>query len=142
MVLGRGDDYPIHQMPEPVAYAGTDRNFYDRYFFNGYAPDGTGFFAIALGVLSLCGAVTGLVVSVALTVLLPNELRGLCIGAFIAVAGLIGFGLAPWIVTRVSAFMGGETMLAEALAIVGVSVSTLSFLAFIMAMRRVPEPVR
>jgi len=79
---------------------------------------------------------------VALTVLLPNELRGLCIGAFIAVAGLIGFGLAPWIVTRVSAFMGGETMLAEALAIVGVSVSTLSFLAFIMAMRRVPEPVR
>ncbi|HAG37242.1 MAG TPA: MFS transporter [Erythrobacter sp.] len=104
-------------------------------------PSITGF-AIALGVLSLCGAVTGLVVSVALTVLLPNELRGLCIGAFIAVAGLIGFGLAPWIVTRVSAFMGGETMLAEALAIVGVSVSTLSFLAFIMAMRRVPEPVR
>ena len=104
-------------------------------------PSITGF-AIALGVLSLCGAVTGLVVSVALTVLLPNELRGLCIGAFIAVAGLIGFGLAPWIVPRVSAFMGGETMLAEALAIVGVSVSTLSFLAFIMAMRRVPEPVR
>ena len=104
-------------------------------------PSITGF-AIALGVLSLCGAVTGLVVSVALTVLLPNELRGLCIGAFIAVAGLIGFGLAPWILTRVSAFMGGETMLAEALAIVGVSVSTLSFLAFIMAMRRVPEPVR
>ena len=104
-------------------------------------PSITGF-AIALGVLSLCGAVTGLVVSVALTVLLPNELRGLCIGAFIAVAGLIGFGLAPWIVTRVSAVMGGETMLAEALAIVGVSVSTLSFLAFIMAMRRVPEPVR
>lgn len=99
-------------------------------------------FAVALGVLSLCGAVTGLVVSVALTVLLPNELRGLCIGAFIAVAGLIGFGLAPWIVTRVSAFLGGEAMLAEALAIVGVSVSTLSFLAFIMAMRRVPEPVR
>ena len=104
-------------------------------------PSITGF-AIALGVLSLCGAVTGLVVSVALTVLLPNELRGLCIGAFIAVAGLIGFGLAPWIVTRVSAFMGGETMLAEALAIVGVSVSTLSFLAFIMAMRRAPGPVR
>ena len=50
MVLSRGDDYPIHQTPEPVAYAGTDRNFYDRYFFNGYAPDGSGFFAIALGV--------------------------------------------------------------------------------------------
>ncbi|MEC8714316.1 MAG: hypothetical protein VXY04_03755, partial [Pseudomonadota bacterium] len=50
MVLSRGDDYPIHQTPEPVAYAGTDRNFYDRYFFNGYAPDGSGFFAAALGI--------------------------------------------------------------------------------------------
>lgn len=50
MVLTRGDDFPIHQTPEPVAYAGTDRNFYDRYFFNGYAPDGSEFFAVAFGV--------------------------------------------------------------------------------------------
>ena len=50
MVLSRGDEYPIHQTAEPVAYSGTDRNFYDRYFFNGYAPDGSGFFAAALGV--------------------------------------------------------------------------------------------
>ena len=52
MVLTKGDDYPIHQTAEPVAYAGTDRNFYDRYFFNGYAPDAgeDGFFAAALGV--------------------------------------------------------------------------------------------
>ena len=49
-MLSRGDDYPIHQRPEPVATAGTDRNFYDRYFFNGQAPDGRGFFAAALGV--------------------------------------------------------------------------------------------
>ncbi|MGY6552111.1 MAG: hypothetical protein ACXIT4_09505 [Erythrobacter sp.] len=50
MVLSRGDDYPIHQTPDPIAYSGTDRNFYDRYFFNGYAPDGGGFFAAAFGV--------------------------------------------------------------------------------------------
>jgi hypothetical protein len=98
--------------------------------------------AIMLGIISAAGAVTGLVVSVALTVYIPNELRGLCIGAFIAVAGLIGFGLAPWIVTRVSAMMGGEAMLAEALALVGVVVSALSFGAFWLAMRRAPEPVR
>ena len=48
-MLSKGDDYPIHQRPEPVAWAGTDRNFYDRYFFNGYAPDGSEFFAFALG---------------------------------------------------------------------------------------------
>lgn len=36
-MLTRGDDYPLHQTPEPIALAGTDRNFYDRYFFNGYS---------------------------------------------------------------------------------------------------------
>jgi hypothetical protein len=52
MALTRGDDFPIHQTAEPVAYAGTDRNFYDRYFFNGYAAEGDGdaMFAAAFGV--------------------------------------------------------------------------------------------
>lgn len=52
MALSKGDDYPIHQTPEPVAYAGTDRNFYDRYFFNGYSTEtgNTAFFAAAFGV--------------------------------------------------------------------------------------------
>jgi hypothetical protein len=49
-MLTKADDYPIHQTPEPIAYSGTDRNFYDRYFFNGYTPDGSLFFAGALGV--------------------------------------------------------------------------------------------
>lgn len=49
-MLTWGDDYPIHQTPEPVAFAGSDRNFYDRYFFNGYSADGSVFFAAALGV--------------------------------------------------------------------------------------------
>ena len=50
MTLSKGDDYPIHQTPEPIAFSGTDRNFYDRYFFNGYGPDGEDFFACAFGV--------------------------------------------------------------------------------------------
>ena len=50
-MLTRGDDYPVHQTSEPIAQVGTgDRNFYDRYFFNGYSRDGEIFFAIALGV--------------------------------------------------------------------------------------------
>ncbi len=54
MVLTRGDDFPIHQTPDPIAYSGSDRNFYDRYFFNGYALEtpagGEVFFAAAFGV--------------------------------------------------------------------------------------------
>ena len=44
------DDYPIHQTPEPIAQPSTgDRNFYDRYFFNGYRADGELYFAAAWG---------------------------------------------------------------------------------------------
>ncbi len=44
------DDYPIHQTPDALAQrGGGDRNFYDRYFFNGWARDGSLFFAAALG---------------------------------------------------------------------------------------------
>ncbi len=50
MVLTKGDDFPIHQTSEPIAYSGTDRNFYDRYFFNGYGAEGDDFFALAFGV--------------------------------------------------------------------------------------------
>ena len=49
-VLTSFDDYLVHQTPLPVAHPGTsDPNAYDRYFFNGYAPDGSLFFAAALG---------------------------------------------------------------------------------------------
>jgi len=101
------------------------------------SPSVTGF-AVAIGALILCGTVTGLITSVALTVLVPNEMRGLCIGAFIAVAGLIGFGVAPTLVAATSGLLGGEAHLAEALAIVGVVVSALSFIAFLFAMKRAP----
>ncbi len=43
------DDYPIHQTAEPVAHpASADPNHYDRYFFNGYTPDGAVFFGGAM----------------------------------------------------------------------------------------------
>ena len=55
--VGRGatmisalDDYCIHQTPDYLRVPGTtDRNFYDRYFFNGYRTDGSLSFGIAFG---------------------------------------------------------------------------------------------
>lgn len=49
-MLTKGDEYPVHQTPEPIAFSGTDRNFYDRYFFCAYQPDGSGYCATAFGV--------------------------------------------------------------------------------------------
>ena len=44
------DDLPIHQTPAPIAHPATgDPNHYDRFFFNGYDPDGGYFFALAMG---------------------------------------------------------------------------------------------
>jgi hypothetical protein len=47
-MLSKLDDYPIHQTPEPIAHpASSDRNVYDRYWFNGYQDDGAFYFGIA-----------------------------------------------------------------------------------------------
>ena len=49
-MISKLDDYPIHQTADPLAVPATsDRNVYDRYWFNGYAEDGEFYFGIALG---------------------------------------------------------------------------------------------
>ncbi|MDF7775792.1 MFS transporter [Sphingomonas sp. AOB5] len=110
------------------------------------APDVT-WLGIGFGVLILCGTITGLITAIAITVLLPNELRGLCIGAFLTLAGLIGFGVAPPLIGAISDAMGeGGRHLGTATAWVSVIVGAISCVAFWMAMRRAPasataEPV-
>ena len=50
-MLNKLDDYPIHQTPEPIAVLATsDRNAYDRTWFNGYAGDGSYYFGIGMAV--------------------------------------------------------------------------------------------
>ncbi len=46
-MLSKFDDYPIHQTTQPIAHPATsDRNHYDRYWFNGYSQDGEFYFGI------------------------------------------------------------------------------------------------
>ena len=47
-MLTKGDDFPIHQKPSPLAEVGSSRNFYDRYFFNGYSHEDEIFFGAVL----------------------------------------------------------------------------------------------
>ncbi len=50
-MLNKLDDYPIHQTPEPIAHPATsDRNVYDRTWFNGYANDGSYYFGIGMAI--------------------------------------------------------------------------------------------
>ena len=57
-MITQGDDYPIHQTPEPVQQVFTsDRNFYDRFFFNGYFREGEPYFAVAMGIYPNVGII-------------------------------------------------------------------------------------
>ena len=50
-MLNKLDDFPIHQTPEPIAVPATsDRNVYDRTWFNGYANDGSYYFGIGMAI--------------------------------------------------------------------------------------------
>jgi hypothetical protein len=50
-VLSPADDLPIHQIAEPIRQVGTsDRNFYDRYYFNMHPSSGDLFTIFGLGV--------------------------------------------------------------------------------------------
>jgi len=44
------DDYPVHQIPEVMRHVGTsDRNFYDRYYFNAFPLAGDTMLIVGLG---------------------------------------------------------------------------------------------
>jgi len=55
-MLNKLDDFPIHQTSEPIAHPATsDRNAYDRTWFNGFAQDGSYYFGIGMAVYPLRG---------------------------------------------------------------------------------------
>ena len=57
-MLSQFDEYPIHQTPEPISYnASSDRNVYERHWFNGFAMDGRYFFGMTLGVYANRGII-------------------------------------------------------------------------------------
>lgn len=98
-------------------------------------PDVTGF-AWMLLLLLTCGAVTGLVTAAAIAVLVPNKLRGVCLGAFIVIGAIIGFGVAPTLVTLIADALGGEQALRYGLAFTSAGASIIAALGFAGALLR------
>lgn len=49
-MLGPLDEYPLHQLPQPIAWPGSsDRNFYDRSYFNAHDRTGNIFLITGIG---------------------------------------------------------------------------------------------
>lgn len=100
---------------------------------------GTTSFAMLLALLLTCGTITGLVTATAIAVVVPNEVRGVCIGLFVVVGGVVGLGVAPTLVTLVSEVFGGEDALRYGLAAVTATTSLLAALGFTFAMRSIED---
>ncbi len=50
-MLNKLDDFPVHQTPEPLVHSATsDRNVYDRTWFNGYAADSSYYFGLGMAI--------------------------------------------------------------------------------------------
>lgn len=49
-MLGPMDEFPVHQLPQPIAWPGSsDRNFYDRSYFNAHDRSGDVFVITGIG---------------------------------------------------------------------------------------------
>lgn len=96
-------------------------------------PSVTGFAAL-LALFLTCGAVTGLVTATAVAVLIPNEIRGVCLAAFMIVGSIIGLGVAPTLVTVLSEAFGGESAVRYGLAATAASTSVAAALGFTIAL--------
>lgn len=95
-------------------------------------------FAAMLSLLLVCGSITALSTGVAIAVLIPNEIRGVCLATIFSLSSILTLGVGPTLVTILSAAFGGDAHLGRALALVGASVCAVSVLAFMIAMRRAP----
>jgi len=73
-------------------------------------------------------------------VIIPGELRGLCMGMLAGICVLFGIGVAPLTTSVLSAVMGGTAMIGNALTIVCVATTLLAGLSFALGRMYYREP--
>jgi MFS family permease len=96
-------------------------------------------FGVALGVLLLGCTVAQLIGITAVTVLIPNEERGMCMAIIGVLGTVVGLGTAPLVAELGSVVLGSEQRLPEALAMVGVATGTLALIGYIITMLGAPR---
>ncbi len=94
-------------------------------------------FAALLGSLMLFGTSAGIIGTAAITVTIPNELRGISLSLVATFGNLIGLGVSPTLVTFVAQVAGYGADIRVPLAAVGLTASLISVAAYLVAMRAV-----
>lgn len=102
--------------------------------FFALAP-GVPLFAGMLALNLMMGAVTATIGVIAITLNIPNEIRGLALGTNVFVSAVFGVATAPAAIALLSKMLGGEAMLGQAIAGVSFPSSLLAAFFFLLAMR-------
>lgn len=103
-----------------------------------FMPEATSASILLLILVAICDAILVMVVPVT-TVLIPNELRGLCMSLLFGCGVLFGVGLAPVTVSLLSGAIGGPAMIGTALGSVCVGTSLFGALAFAYGRKYLPH---
>ena len=91
--------------------------------------------SLLLGVQSSEGMLIAIMATALSTVVIPNELRGLCTTILSAASLLVGLAFAPISVSMISSSIGGPSKIGVALAIVGSVTSVFGAIAFALGAR-------
>jgi MFS family permease len=97
-------------------------------------------FGALLGLLILFGAAAGIIGTAAITVLMPNELRGLSISLVNTFSIVIGLGVAPTLVSLFAQAAGYGNDIRVPLALVGLATSAGGVACYLLAIRAVRSP--
>lgn len=85
---------------------------------------------VVLGLFLCVGVAMNVLVTALSVVIIPNELRGLCMTLQFAAGAIFGLGLAPLAVPPLSAALGGEHAIGPALALLCVTAGLIGALIF------------
>ncbi|WP_157994587.1 MFS transporter [Peristeroidobacter agariperforans] len=91
--------------------------------------------AVLLALVLLFSVIIATVSVVAITLNVPNEIRGLALGANVLATGMFGATLSPTLVGFVSSALGGETQLGTAVTAVSAPAALCAALFFYISMR-------
>lgn len=96
----------------------------------------------ASGLLVACITIVGATVAMSatlFTIVIPNELRGLCLSIMAAANSIIGMACAPLMVSGIAAVLGGPAMIGTSLTLVCTTASVLCALTFLVGRRFIPK---
>lgn len=97
-------------------------------------PDVAGF-GVLLALLLTCGNCANIAATSAIMVVLPNELRGICLSLVIAAGGMAAYGIAPLLVSLAAQVFAHGADINVPLAAVGLITSICAAAAFVRAMQ-------